>query len=159
MITHVVEIIVMVFATFVADLNTVTPQSAPMETSDWLVVLYPMRDVWRSVKTRPGVLCVMIIGILLMLLWLADSWDSLEQVNILLSCLFPVDFCVHCFILYYKTHARCHGLLQCKIRSWQWCHSIGQCGLHWFRGEADKLPLWQPHCRLLPLWRCWYPLS
>ena len=76
-----------------------------MVTSDLLVVLYPTRDAWRSVKTRPGALCVIMHGILLMLLWLADNWDSLEQVNILFSCLFFFIFVavVVLHFRYYKT--------------------------------------------------------
>ena len=55
-------------------------QSVQMVTSDWLVVLHLMRDVWRFAKMQPGELCVTIAGITLMLLLLAGSLDSLEQV-------------------------------------------------------------------------------
>ena len=60
-----------------------------MVTSGWLVVPHPEKGVWRFVKMRPGELCVMMPGNLLTLLWLADSWDSLEQVSSLMSL--PVD--------------------------------------------------------------------
>ena len=57
-------------------------------------------------------------------------------------------------IMYY----RCHGFLQCCIWSRKWCHRVGQCCLQWVRGEANKLPLWQPYWWLLPLSRCRCPL-
>ena len=39
--------------------------------------------VWRSVTTMSGAQCVMTSGVLLMLMWSADSWDSvMTQVNL-----------------------------------------------------------------------------
>ena len=35
---------------------------------------------WRSVEMKPGVQCVMTHGTALMLVWLADSWDSPDTV-------------------------------------------------------------------------------
>ena len=68
----------------------------------------------------------------------------------------PFWFTINCK---FYSHYRCHSLLQCRIWSWQWSHCIGQCGMHWLRAKTDQLPFWQPHCRLLPLPRCWCPLS
>ena len=36
----------------------------------------PRVDVWRSATAIPGAQCVMTYGVLLMLMWSADSWDS-----------------------------------------------------------------------------------
>jgi hypothetical protein len=55
-------------------------QSAPKEPSDFKEAL-AVEDVWRSVTTMSGAQCVMMHGVLLMLKWPADSWDSLPQVN------------------------------------------------------------------------------
>ena len=41
-----------------------------------------MKVVWKFAGMRPGALCVMISGLLLMQQWLADSWDSIQLVNI-----------------------------------------------------------------------------
>ena len=54
-----------------------------------------MKDVWKSVKTRTGALCVMIYGTIMMPAWCANSldspdtvssWDSLCQVIFLVDC-------------------------------------------------------------------------
>lgn len=39
-----------------------------------------MRDVWRFATTKPGALCVMTSGALLMLKSLVDSWDTPDSV-------------------------------------------------------------------------------
>ena len=36
----------------------------------------PSVDVWRSATTMSGAQCVMTCGVLLMLMWSVDSWDS-----------------------------------------------------------------------------------
>ena len=40
-----------------------------------------MRAEWRCAEIRPGVRSVPMDGLLLMLLWCADTWSSLEQVK------------------------------------------------------------------------------
>ena len=59
----------------------------PKETSDSKKAL-PLEGVWRSATTISGAQCVMTSGMLLMLKWSADSWDSLEEVVCLFVCLF-----------------------------------------------------------------------
>lgn len=50
-----------------------------MVLSDSEVALQTVEE-WRSVTTASGVVFVMIPGVLPMLWWLVDSWDSLKQV-------------------------------------------------------------------------------
>lgn len=50
-----------------------------MGPSDFGVALLTVVE-WRSVTTASGAQCVMMRGDLLMLKWLASSWDSLKQV-------------------------------------------------------------------------------
>jgi len=52
-----------------------------METSDWLKVNHSMREGWRFAGMRPGAPCVMEGGQLMMLKWLADSWDFHDSVS------------------------------------------------------------------------------
>ena len=40
-----------------------------------------MKAEWKSAWTMSGVLCVMTPGEVLMLLWCADSWDTLLKVR------------------------------------------------------------------------------
>ena len=54
-------------------------KDAPKEPSDFKEVLLPV-DVWRYATTMSGAQCVMTSGVLLMLKWSADSWDSLPLV-------------------------------------------------------------------------------
>jgi len=51
-----------------------------MGTSGFEAVQTTMKVVLKSVTTMPGALCVMTPGVLLMLMWPADSLDSLQQV-------------------------------------------------------------------------------
>jgi hypothetical protein len=44
----------------------------------------PPEDVWRSATIISGAQCVMMHGVLLMLKWPADSWDSLVRYSIIL---------------------------------------------------------------------------
>ena len=54
-------------------------QCAPRDLSDFKEAL-PQEDVWRSATTMSGAQCAMMPGVLLMLRWPADSWDSLPLV-------------------------------------------------------------------------------
>lgn len=51
-----------------------------METSDFEEDqrLTTVLDVWKSATMKFGAVCVKAIGIALMLVWLADSWDLLQ---------------------------------------------------------------------------------
>ena len=40
-----------------------------------------MREEWRSVSMRPGALCAMTSGKVLMLVWRVDNWDYLHRVS------------------------------------------------------------------------------
>ena len=40
-----------------------------------------LRDVWKSVSMEHRALCVMTFGVAKMLMWLADSWDSLVHLK------------------------------------------------------------------------------
>ena len=51
-----------------------------MGTSDWLVVQYQGRDVWKCATMRRGALSVMVYGQPTMPTWPADNWDSLDLV-------------------------------------------------------------------------------
>ena len=51
-----------------------------MGTSDWLVVQYQGRDVWKCATMRHGVLSVMVYGQPMMPMSPADNWDSLDLV-------------------------------------------------------------------------------
>ena len=53
-----------------------------MVNCDWQVVTLQMKAEWRSVLTMYGVLCVLIPGETLMLLWYVGSWDTLHKVSI-----------------------------------------------------------------------------
>ena len=46
------------------------------------MVAVRVKVVWSSVRVVPGVLCVMMLGELMMLLWSADSWDMLPLVSL-----------------------------------------------------------------------------
>ena len=48
-------------------------------------------DVWKSATTISGEQYAMILGEVLMLEWLADSWDSLQKVQYLLA----IKNCTH----------------------------------------------------------------
>ena len=54
-----------------------------MEISDLLMGAMNWKDEWKSASMEHGVLCVMIFGVSKMLVWLADSWDSLHQVGVM----------------------------------------------------------------------------
>ena len=41
-----------------------------------------MKEEWRSVLMRPGVLCAMTYGKVLMLVWPVDNWDSHHRVSV-----------------------------------------------------------------------------
>ena len=41
-----------------------------------------MKGVWRYAGTRPGALCVMIHGLILMQLWPVNNLDTKPQVNV-----------------------------------------------------------------------------
>ena len=56
-------------------------QNAQMVTSDWWVAVLRWKDVWRFAIVDDGALSVMICGVMLMLMWLADSWDIVIQVS------------------------------------------------------------------------------
>ena len=49
---------------------------ALMEMFVWWVVVHHMKEEWRCVLMEHGEQCVMIRGVLQMLKWFADSWDS-----------------------------------------------------------------------------------
>ena len=56
-----------------------------MVNCDWQVVTLQMKAEWRSVLTMYGVLCVLIPGGTLMLLWYVGSWATLHKVSIMVS--------------------------------------------------------------------------
>ena len=55
------------------------------------MVLDPMKGVWKSVRARPGELCVMMDGQLLMPTWLADNLAILALVITAIYILESVD--------------------------------------------------------------------
>ena len=71
-------------------LNFIFPaQFVQLETSGLLVGQTILRVGWRSATTANGGQCVMTHGIILMLLWPVDSWDSQQQVSLfsILACM------------------------------------------------------------------------
>jgi len=58
-----------------------------MVNYDWQVVTLQMKAEWRSVLTMYGVLCVLIPGETLMLLWYVGSWDTLHKMRLPLAML------------------------------------------------------------------------
>ena len=52
-----------------------------MEKSGLLVVQQNLKVEWRCAGMRPGAQCVMTFGIHWMHKWLADSWDTQQQVR------------------------------------------------------------------------------
>ena len=60
----------------------VSMQNALMVISDWWVVVMICKDVWRSAAVDDGVQFVTTFGVMLMLMWFADSWDIVIQVSI-----------------------------------------------------------------------------
>ena len=56
-------------------------QFAVLVTSGWLVVQHQTEVVWRCAGMVCGVLSVMTSGLILMPMWLADSWVTLEPVS------------------------------------------------------------------------------
>ena len=59
------------------------------------MVHFRVKAVWSSVRVVPGVLCVMMLGVLMMPLWSADSWDMPISVSTTLR-----NLCVIMFIRY-----------------------------------------------------------
>ena len=65
-----------------------------MGTSDWLVVQYQGRDVWKCAGMRHGALSVMVYGQPTMPMWPADNWDSLDLVCVCVCVCVSVCVCV-----------------------------------------------------------------
>ena len=55
--------------------------SVKTETSELGTGAIHTREEWRSVSTRPGVLCAMTFGKTLMPVWHVDNWDFLHKVS------------------------------------------------------------------------------
>ena len=60
-------------------------QCAPIVTSDFEAVQMVMKVELKSATTMHGALCVTTSGILMMPMWPADSWDSIQPVNAIIQ--------------------------------------------------------------------------
>ena len=82
-----------------------------MGTSDWLVVQYQGRDVWKCATMRHGALSVMVYGQPTMPTWPADNWDSLDLVCVWCVC---VRVCV-CMCVCVCVNLCLHGFYRQKM--------------------------------------------
>ena len=57
-------------------------QFVQLETSGLFMVQTVLRVEWRSATAANGAQCVMTHGIIVMLVWPVDSWDSHQQVTL-----------------------------------------------------------------------------
>ena len=53
-----------------------------MEMLDSVMVIVPLKVVWKSASIMYGAQYVIIIGVTLMQVWFADNWDILQQVRL-----------------------------------------------------------------------------
>ena len=118
--------------------SSVICQYAQMVTSGWWMGQSHQwgKAEWRSATTIPLAPFVMITGILLMLVWCAETWDSMNQkvmhalynrpifvmsVAAYNSCLM-VEIKVHPFCRFCSTWWRIFW-------KWEWWYFRGQCGM------------------------------